>query len=310
MPRLRDKDFDLDTDEGKRRYYGWITSEVLPRVGWPPWPPRKGSVPQNYPWWQTEISTLPTKPHFPNAVFIEFDGTPKSGKFTLLELVEKTLQNSRVLEKLKARVFAQGEQLTSYGDYYMDNYLGSFLDEDDIPPILPKEGWVDGLFIQLHKELYFQRLIWSLMVDSDPVSPRIMLVERGPTDALIWQYTLAAHKGDKSFEIPDFFRPNLTNISYNACGLHALSARVDSVVIIGTSQDIAGKRHGKQDSINEGRVAKSPIFSDLSAWYGEWINKVFPNMHETYGTGLLSVDGSQSTKKNAPIISSYIEQVA
>ena|SRR3989304_3108003 len=124
------------------------------------------------------------------------------------------------------------------------------------------------------------------------------------------QHTLAAHKGDKSFEIPDFFRPNLTNISYNTCGLHALSARVDSVVMIGTSQDIARKRPGKQDSINESHVAKSPIFRDLSAWYGHWIKKVLPNIHDVYGTGLLSVDGSQSIKKNAPIISSYIEQVA
>lgn len=292
-----------ESDEEARTLDEEVVREIMPQIGFPVWPPEKGAVPDESNYFENEDSVMPTRPHFPNTVFLTLDGPPSVGKTSLGNAAKEILMESETVERYGIKVHFQGELLVSSPLYYVNQYLVSHLGEDDLPPVVQKGSWIDGLYLQLYKELYYQQLILNFMQDEQPDSPTIFILERGPVDALFWQLAIAAHEGDPSVEIPDDYRDILNDIAFNIAGLFSLSTKVNASIQVGMKQSEAQQRR-------DTRLVKSPFYNDLSRWNGHYVNAIFPNMHDTYGTGLLTVNGNKPIEDNAPRIAQYIEEAA
>ena len=138
-------------------------------------------------------------------------------------------------------------------------------------------------------------------------TPTIILADRGPTDALIWQFALLAHKGDPNFEIPPVFKSSILECCLHVtAGLQAISVITNAKIIVGIDQEEAQKRRKIAGKTQRGWVTDSPIFGDYSAWTGYWIKNVFPKINFTKGSGLLLVDGGEKIEHKVENMSNYI----
>jgi hypothetical protein len=283
--------------------------ELLPYVGWPEWPPAE-PPPLNKGWFKEEIAIHPQRPHLPKARLIEIIGLPQTGKTTLRE---------RYFPQLRHHLDDKGWQLTVWEEGHYPTPQVLFEIRPPIPPPLGDEGdedlifmshekhnWLDHLVLQWNKEWWWQGMITNLIDSAIPNRHHLVAGYRGPLDAMIWLYALAAHQEDPAFTVPDWYRPHLEKYGPLVASSHALVGQfLDAAVIIGISQEEAQKRREKDKKPYPGSVTDSPFFDDLSAWYGYWVREIQPRTQ----TGLLLLNGESSLDHNFERLRDYVDRL-
>lgn len=288
-----------------------MQKEILQMYGWPEWPPK--STPTDHPWWKENQSILPeTKSIFigTHAIF-EINGLPEAGKSTIEASLAKTICEKLIERKMgHVQLLVVNDPVISSPFLGQDNSLIGLMDDDDLPPLYEKDDWMSSYLLQFNKLLYWEDRLKNPQKYSDLNTPTIELVDRGPTDALIWQYILLTHKGDPNFEIPTRFESfNKNHLNTAAC-LQILSNMTNAKIFMGVSQEVAQQRRALEGKEYKGWVTDSPIFKDLSAWTAYWINHVYPVVKEMKGSGILLVDGAQDKDKNVQKMADYIVESA
>ena len=309
LAEMRKGDRYLGENDEPEQIYRNYADLVLPYLGWPMWPPKE--VPDLKEWYKNPINVIPRYPHMPQACFIGLDGTPHAGKTTLADsLAEKYVQSpNHALQIINPdNLYVQGEGGIMH---VAINQIFPEL-EDEMPVLMEKNDWYTNLWHQFNKQLFWENRIQDLIRSAEINKTSLILGQRSPIDQTVFSYSLVTHTIDPDF--PDFAIPNdfrqLAEDSYleRIIGSQALVQFMDAVILIGTDQDVAQTRRKEMGRTSKG-IADSTFYNDLSSWYGYWIEKVWPNLYELHGTGLLILDGSKPIDKNINIISSYIDEV-
>lgn len=309
----------LDNDLSPSQVYAEL-AEMLPFYGWPRWPPTEIPKLESEAWWKPkaegkETKYLPRGFHLPFARIIELNGLPQAGKSKLRTELFRALTPE--LEKTNWGLQIWDEQFITTPEGVFEIKLPvspplgdhGLEEEIDFTP-LEKDSWLSSLWLQMRKEEWWRERILNQIHSARPDQWELLIGYRGVVDAMIWTYTLAAHKQDPRFIIPDWYREDFkSRWSWVLAGSQALAGNIDAVVLMGISQEKARFRRSHADKKHEGWVTDSPVFGDLSAWYGYFIEKVHPKLYDLHGTGLLVLDGEAGVEHNTRVIVNYCRKI-
>ncbi|KKQ51669.1 MAG: hypothetical protein UT19_C0012G0029 [Candidatus Woesebacteria bacterium GW2011_GWB1_39_10b] len=298
-----DRDFRGGSDA--EQVYKEYAGTVLPYLGWPAWPPKE--VPQSSEWYKKPIYVLPKYPHMPQACFIGLDGTPHAGKTSLADsLAKKYVQSSNhTLHKINPDdLYVQGADGIMY--VAISQIFPTL--EDELPVPMEKNDWYTNLWHQFNKQLFWENRIYELIRTAKLNETRLVLGQRSPIDQTVFSYSLATHNSDPDFSIPEDFKELAYDLYLKTViGSQTLVQFVDAEVFVGTDKKQSQIRRKAMGVTSKG-IAGSPFFNDLSAWYGYWIENVWPKLYDLHGTGLLVLDGTKPIEENTEILLKYVKE--
>jgi len=253
------------------------------------------------------VSILPKKPHLPQTSLIGLDGTPHSGKTTLSDVfaLNYSESSSHALQLVDPdSLYVQGEGRIMH---VAMNLLDPSLD-DEMPLVLEKDDWFTHLWHQFNKQLFWENQIHNTIYSAKSGETRLILAQRSPVDQTVFSYSLITHQTDLDYSIPPQDKTIAQELYLKTIiGSQAAVQFMDAVVLIGTDQGVAQKRRKEMGRTSKG-IADSPFFKDLSAWYGFWIENVWPKLYKLNGTGLLVLDGNKPLEENIETLSIYINK--
>lgn len=285
-----------------------MKKEYLKFNQWPKWPPK--TTPADRMWWLDDTVILPGRESIliPNLAIFEINGLPTAGKSTMEQQLGKAVREKLPGKKMDhVNVETISDPLITTPQLVQDNSLISLMDDDSIPPLMEKADWMTSLFLQVSKSVYWAQRLSNPQNYSESSVPTILIANRGPTDALIWQYTLLTHHGDPNFEIPPAFDNFIDkNCLETTARLQSISNLTNAKIFVGIGQDKAQQRRAIAGKEHKGWVTDSPIFKDFSAWIAYWIDNVYPRVKMMKNSGLLLVDGDAEIDSNVQKISDYI----
>lgn len=298
-----------------------ITEEVcqgadfyLQYFGWPKWPPKE--APTYFPWWENEIDVAPTSTHLPYKNLVEFSGTPQAGRTTLERLLQRQIFRTGSRKKVKLETVDQ-DNLFMKGPERMVSIplelIYPFADEDDIQILMdPKEdaySWVGLIFYQLYKTQFWTNKIKDLSSHGSPNKIELVLNLRGLVDSAVLQNAIASEYDDPSLSIPKDFVSLKRGMIKELLHTQAISREQDSIILIGIDQKEAQERRTRQGKTQPSWVSDSSFYNHWSAWYGYWIQNIWPIMHKEYGTGLLVLNGNKPPAENIQKIKSHLREI-
>ena len=165
-------------------------------------------------------------------VFIEFAGTPKSGKSTCIEIVR------HFFRRLDYKVLAPAEGASRRTPYYLKDDLFAF------------NTW-SASYALMH--------VLEGLHGSDQYD--LAILDRGLFDALVW-FELLASRGEISGEVRDHVQSFL-QIEY-------WRSAIDAVLLFTTNAETAMARENSNKLISESGKAMNPAFLDeLNDAYGQ-----------------------------------------
>lgn len=291
------------------------TLALLPSLGWPSWPPKEVPKVQRPYWWKQKTEILPTEFRLPFTRLIEVDGLSQAGKSTLRQKLTRILTPELKEVGWHLRVWEEHflttrDAVFGIGLSISPPLAGETVDEDLHVSIFEKDSWVTNFWLQIEKERILWERIENLIHSARPNSWELAVTYRGAIDATIWSYALVAHRQDPNFTIPDWYREDFENNWARILSESLIStSKIDAVVFMGISQEEAKKRRRAAKKKYPGWLTDSPLFSELSAWYGYFIESVYPNLHDFYGMGLLVLDGEASLEENLERLLNYCRKL-
>jgi hypothetical protein len=318
----------LSPEKDLRERYRHTVEKILPIYGWPKWPPTEIPQPKNLEWWRQEIEVFPTVPFAknPNASILQTAGLPQTGKTSVRHWLQDEIERPtnqdfrRLTDKVRLEVFPDGIYSSEQGYFIFYPLLPSpvFPSGEYTEPltftISRKEGWLSHFSLQDFKLIWWTSLIAHFSFEDVPRKPKSLVIgPSGPLDVMIFTFTQAAHQEDPEFAVAGEFSQKYYQDEFFAirdlATANAYLPRTDAVILFGISQKKAQERRKKAGKKYRG-LSDSPFFRDLSAWYGYWIENIFPNLHQYKGTGLLVLNGEASLEENAERITNYLVELA
>ena len=275
--------------------------------GWPELSLRDIDTPEVTHWYRegTEIQPDFSNPRFPwfpnNALLMEMLGTFQAGKSSLIEhFLSKQGESS--VKFIEEPFFSIPQGLMSVEmlppEYGEDEFLHSFHDR----------SWFNVFDTQQVKIRNWINTV-QLLSKGNSKPDDVWIGYRGPIDTLCWIYTYACHKIEDEFFVVPEFRESFEKWAKACIGeMCVFSAKSSAIVMMGISQEEAIARRRKAGKTYMS-YSETPIYNELSAWYGFFIRNVYPRLRESYGTGLLILDGERSTDYNVERLKRYLLEV-
>lgn len=304
----RDRGFPID------EIYQEYADLVLKHFGWPEWPPSE--IPNQNEWWTQSISVKPQKTHLPYTSFVEFDGSPQSGRSILSRNVLQQYSTEQQVWTLEVTdqdlTYAKGPAII-YQNLEMI-YPPSQIPDDDLPSTwlhdMGNTSWLDCIHYEINKAEFWAQQHLRMVRSAKSNQPKVVFGLRGPLDSVIFSYALASERNDQNFTIPDDFRDAiLPHMLKTVCNQHTLAAKNDAVVLIGISQEEAQRRRMAAGKTSKSWITDSSFYNTLSAWYGYYLANVWPKIHEAHGTGLLVLDGAKPIEENVEVLLTYLSDI-
>lgn len=299
-------------------YYYEYLDTVHKYLGWPEWPSTE--VPPQTEWWKSGLQVLPSHNRarhlLPYRSWVDTIGLPQSGKSTINKAI-RTLGDEGLNVNANLSLHDQDQAVTVTSDAIFINTALVYPpclwpDEDGVDfQVFEKDDPLAAVEYQVHKEIYWRYRVQNMFIKpGNRNNPQLIIGYRGPIDTTIFSYALASHKEDPKFTLPEDYRNLYTNLLTCAVvGSQLLVRNVDAIIITGIDQSEAQNRRKAEGKTNPGWVTDSPFYNDLSAWYGYWIEKVWPHMHDYFGTGLLVLDGTDKQDANIKKVTNYCNEI-
>ena len=270
----------------------------FPLFNLPSFPP--DNVPPYREWWRNEISVPPKAVRISGQAIISIEGDPQAGKTTIRDSL-------RGIEFAGWEIETWDEPITPLPAKEIVQAFSPLYG-----PVMLEKDWISSIFLNLWKEDWFQSNIDYWLQTKPPFhGGRLAINYRGPLDNMIFYYALASHKVDSKFTIPEWFRPELTKLSFIAPLVDFFNGLswVDALIMTGLNQGEAQNRRRLEGKTYPGWVTDSTFYLDYTAWYGYFIENVWPKLHEIYGTGLLVLNGEDTRENNLQKVVKFIKDV-
>lgn len=279
------------------------TVDLLQNLGWPKFPPKE--IPRTHDWWKTSRTEYPRSCHLPGSVVLDLAGSPKAGKTTIGEAVT----TNRSTWHYWSEPHTIGQSLVF--DARTSLLMAPMIDDEVFPVLLEKDDWMSSIFLKQQQVSYWSAEIESLIKKGSKEEQSVILASRGPMDIMCFLFAFAVHKIDPVWTIPDWYKQKdgLKIMRPSLAVDFSLFSKIEAVVLFGVSQEVAQERRKLEGKTSPGWVTDSPFFKDLSAWYGYFIEYVWPKLHEYYGTGLLVLNGEAEKQTNVEILTNYVDEI-